>query len=215
MSICARSCSRICRTRISSGWRGSASSTAFCRLRKSRACRRSSNARWPRSRKHADMVTAFVRIRPAEARDLPDLSRLGAILIDTHHHFDPKRFMGPERVRDYPAFLAEQIAADDAAVLVAEDADGVLGYVFAAIEPASLKELREEAGYIHDLVVDERARSRGVASRLMAAGIEWLQQRKVPRVLLTTATQNETAKRLFTKLGFARTMVEFTKELRR
>ena len=161
------------------------------------------------------MATAFVRIRPAEARDLPDLGRLGAILIDTHHHFDPKRFMGPERVRDYPAFLAAQIAADDAAVLVAEDADGVLGYVFAAVEPASLKDLREEAGYIHDLVVDERARSHGIASRLMAAGIEWLQQRKVPRVLLSTASQNEAAQRLFTRLGFARTMIEFTKELRR
>ena len=71
-------------------------------------------------------------------------------------------------------------------------ADGT-GHGFAAIEPSSLKELREEAGYIHDVVVDERARSHGVAARLIACAMDWLEQRKVPRVLLWTAPQNETA----------------------
>jgi ribosomal protein S18 acetylase RimI-like enzyme len=161
------------------------------------------------------MSDATVRIRRAEPRDIPELGRLGAILVRTHHEFDPRRFMGPERERDYPAFMTEQLAADDAAVLVAEDAEGILGYVFAAIEPSSLKELREEAGYIHDVVVDERARSRGVASRLVALAMDWLERRQVPRVLLWTAPQNETAQRLFARLGFRRTMIEFTKELRR
>jgi RimJ/RimL family protein N-acetyltransferase len=35
----------------------------------------------------------------------------------------------------------------------------------------------------------------------------------MPRVILGTAEKNERAQRLFTKLGFRRTMIEMTREL--
>jgi ribosomal protein S18 acetylase RimI-like enzyme len=159
------------------------------------------------------MSTADIRIRPALKADLPELVRLAALLIRTHHQFDPKRFMAQERERDYPAFLLEQLASADAAIMIAESAGRVVGYIFAAIEPASLKELREEAGYIHDLAVLEDARGRGVAALLMAAAAEWLKSHGVPRVLLWTATENIHAQRLFERLGFRPTMVELTREL--
>ena len=47
----------------------------------------------------------------------------------------------------------------------------------------------------------------------MTAALDWLRAQGAPRVVLWSAEQNATAQRLFTRLGFRRTMVEMTKEL--
>jgi GNAT superfamily N-acetyltransferase len=89
----------------------------------------------------------------------------------------------------------------------------VVGYVYAALEPISWKELRDACGFIHDILVEESNRRAGTATSLMEAAIQWLRERGAPRVILGTADKNEPAQRLFTKLGFRRTMVEMTREL--
>jgi len=52
-----------------------------------------------------------------------------------------------------------------------------------------------------------------MATALLEKAIEWLRERGMPRVILGTAEKNERAQRLFTKLGFRRTMIEMTREL--
>jgi ribosomal protein S18 acetylase RimI-like enzyme len=98
-------------------------------------------------------------------------------------------------------------------IFVAERAGLVVGYVYAAIEPQSWKELRDRAGFIHDVVVEESSRQMGVAERLLEAAIEWFTGLHIPRVLLWTAEQNAPAQHLFERLGFRRTMIEMTREL--
>ena len=154
-------------------------------------------------------------IRPATRSDLPALGRLGASLMRVHYDFDAKRFMppGPDAAEGYGWFLGTQLEQDDTVVLVADRAGDLLGYVYAGIEPRNWKELRDEAGFIHDVVVDEPARHGGVATALMQAAVEWLKQAGMPRVVLWTADPNASAQRLFSHLGFRRTMVEMTLEL--
>ena len=88
-----------------------------------------------------------------------------------------------------------------------------MGYVYAAIEPHSWKELREPAGFIHDVVVDESSRRMSVAAELIESAIEWLRAHGAPRVMLWTAEKNANAAVLFSRLGFRRTMIEMTREL--
>jgi GNAT superfamily N-acetyltransferase len=156
-------------------------------------------------------------IRSATEQDLPVLGRLGARLLRTHHDFDPARFMAPgaDPERGYAWFLGSQLADPDSVVLVAEREGDVVGYVYASLEPQSWKELREPAGFVHDVVVEEGAQGQGIAGALMKAAIDWLRERGAPRVLLWTAPQNERAHPVFEKLGFRRTMVEMTLELER
>ena len=132
-----------------------------------------------------------------------------------HHEFDPQRFIAPgsDPEGGYEWFLRSQLGEEDAAVFVAEQDRAVVGYVFAALEPMSWKELREACGFIHDIAVDEVGRRSGVATALMEAAIEWLRSRSAPRVVLGTAERNAAAQRLFEKLGFRRTMIEMTREL--
>jgi GNAT superfamily N-acetyltransferase len=154
-------------------------------------------------------------IRLATSADLPALGRLGALLIQTHIEFDRQRFMDPgsDPSEGYAWFLGKQLKDDDVAIFVAEQESEIIGYVYAGIEPISWKELRDECGFIHDVVVDERGRRSGTATALIEKAVEWLRERGAPRVMLWTAEKNSAAQQLFAKLGFRRTMIEMTREL--
>jgi ribosomal protein S18 acetylase RimI-like enzyme len=154
-------------------------------------------------------------IRLALPSDAPALGRLGALLMRTHYDFDHLRFMNPGDGAEagYARFLASQLDDDDVVVLVAEQAGAVVGYVYAGIEPRSWKELREEAGFIHDIAVAEDTRAMGIGHQLLDAALAWLRSRGMPRAVLWTASPNATARRLFERRGFRATMTEMTLEL--
>ena len=156
-----------------------------------------------------------VTIRRATAADLPALGVLGASLLRTHYAFDPLRFMAPrgDPESGYAWFLGTQLQENDVAVFVAERSGNVIGYAYAGLEPQSWKELRDAAGFIHDVVVAPEAQRHGVASALVDAACEWFRSVGAPRVVLWTAEKNDGAQRLFARLGFRRTMIEMTREL--
>jgi ribosomal protein S18 acetylase RimI-like enzyme len=154
-------------------------------------------------------------IRRAQRHDLPALGRLGALLLRTHHGFDHQRFMAPgdRPEQGYAWFLGTQLEREDAVILVVEREGRVLGYAYASIEPQSWKELRAEAGFVHDVIVDPEARGGGMGRALVDAAVRWLAGRGMPRVVLWTASRNEDAQRLFSRLGFRPTMIEMTREM--
>jgi ribosomal protein S18 acetylase RimI-like enzyme len=160
------------------------------------------------------MPTPDYVIRPAEPRDLDTIGRMGVLLLRQHYDFDRQRFMAPrpDAEQGYSWFLGTQIGSHEAVVCVAEREGRIVGYVYGAIEPLNWKELRDEAGYIHDVWVDEDARGRGIGTALMETASRWLVEHGVPRVLLWTAAPNATARRTFARLGFRETMIEMTRE---
>jgi len=154
-------------------------------------------------------------IRLANDSDAVALGQLGAHLLETHYRFDEKRFMAPhpDSAEGYAWFLRSQLKQRDAVVFVAERDGVIVGYVYAGLEPTSWKELRDAAGFIHDVVVEESSRHLGIARLLLQAAIDWLRSHGAPRVMLWTAEQNPVAQILFSRLGFRRTMIEMTLEL--
>jgi len=155
-----------------------------------------------------------ITIRRAQAADAPTLGRLGAALVRVHHEFDHQRFLpaGAGIEAGYGRFLESELRDDEVVILVAEREGRVVGYVYAGIEPRSWKELRDVAGFVHDVFVEPDVRSRGVGARLLSAAADWLAARGMPRVILWTAERNTRAHTLFARLGFRRTMIEMTRE---
>ena len=153
-------------------------------------------------------------IRPATKADIPALGRLGALLVQSHFEFDPKRFISPSprTEQGYGSFLGSQIADPDAIVLVSERDGDVVGYAYGGIEDFDYMSLRGPAGVLHDIVVDPRKRGQGIGRELLEAILAALESRGAPRIVLSTAEQNETAQRLFASAGFRRTMIEMTRE---
>ena len=156
-----------------------------------------------------------VAIRPATRADLPALGRLGAMLVQTHHAFDARRFIPAtaQTEQGYAWFLGTQLGDPDAVILVAEHEGEVIGYTYASVEGFDWMMLRGPAGVINDILVDPALRGHGVGRMLLDAVVAALQARGTPQLVLYTATGNEAAQRLFASIGFRRTMVEMTREL--
>jgi ribosomal protein S18 acetylase RimI-like enzyme len=154
-------------------------------------------------------------IRPATPDDLPTLGRLGALLVRTHHAFDPKRFIAapPHTETGYASYLGEQLRVPNVVVLVAVHGGRVVGYTYAGMEGRDYMSLRGPAGVLYDIVVDPNHRRGGIGRKLLDATMAALKERGAPRVVLSTAEQNEAAQRLFAGAGFRRTMIEMTREL--
>jgi ribosomal protein S18 acetylase RimI-like enzyme len=154
-------------------------------------------------------------VRRATPADLPSIGRLGALLVEEHYDFDPRRFLParPGTREGYASFISTQLEDPDKAVIVADDKGNVVGYAYAAVEGYDYMALRGPAGVLHDIIVDPEHRSRGVGRLLLEAALEFFRSRGVPQVVLSTAERNEAAQRLFASMGFRRTMVEMTREL--
>jgi len=155
-----------------------------------------------------------IRVRPATPGDAAALGRLGALVVTLHHGFDPDRFIapGPRTERGYGRFLARELQRKEVILLVSEERGAVLGYVYAGMEGSDWMALRGPAGVIYDLVVDPERRREGIGRRLLEQTLAALAARGAPRVVLSTAEQNEAAQRLFASAGFRPTMIEMTRE---
>jgi len=155
-----------------------------------------------------------ITIRAARPGDFQIIGRLGALLVRLHHDFDPLRFIdaSPQTEHGYGSFLRKQIEDPNIVILVAERDGEVAGYTYAGVEGYDYMSLRGPAGVLYDIVVDPVDRGHGVGRTLLDATLSALASRGSPRVVLSTAEQNEPAQRLFARAGFRRTMVEMTRE---
>jgi ribosomal protein S18 acetylase RimI-like enzyme len=157
-----------------------------------------------------------VKVRPATSADAAALGRLGKLLVQTHHEFDATRFLppSPRTEEGYGSWLVSQIREKDVIVLVAELEGEVVGYAYAGVEGHDWMSLRGPAGVLHDILVDPAHRARGIGSELLAEVLRSLEERRVPRIVLSTAFLNQQAQRLFERAGFRPTMVEMTRDIR-
>jgi ribosomal protein S18 acetylase RimI-like enzyme len=155
-----------------------------------------------------------VSVRGATPTDLPALGRLGALLVQEHHEFDPQRFIPATQrtAAGYASWLGSQLEEPVIVILVAERDGAVVGYVYGALEGYDYMSLRGPAGVLHDIVVDPSHRREGIGRLLLDAALEALERRGAPRVVLSTAAVNEPAQHLFERAGFRPTMIEMTRE---
>jgi ribosomal protein S18 acetylase RimI-like enzyme len=153
-------------------------------------------------------------IRGAEARDLPEIGKLAGQLVRQHHDFDAQRFMLiPNVEAGYARFFGGQLSNPDTIILAAEQASAIVGYAYARLEERDWNALLDAHGTLHDIFVVESARRQGVARRLVEAVRERLSGKGAPRLVLHTASKNQSARQFFAALGFRETMIELTAEL--
>jgi ribosomal protein S18 acetylase RimI-like enzyme len=155
-----------------------------------------------------------VIIRAAEAGDLAEIGKLAGQLVRQHYDFDSQRFMLiPSVEAGYARFFGGELSNPETIILAAESASAIVGYAYARLEERDWNALLDAHGALHDIFVAESVRRQGVARRLVEAVRERLRAKGAPRLVLHTASKNQSARAFFAALGFRETMIELTAEL--
>jgi len=130
----------------------------------------------------------------------PQLEQLADVLVDCVEGGASVSFMQPMTRARALAFwrrVAEGTARGERALLVAEDAEGIVGTVQLVLD---LPENQPHRADLSKLLVHRRARRRGVAEALMREAE--ILARDCGRSLLVLDTASDTAARLYARLGW-------------
>jgi ribosomal protein S18 acetylase RimI-like enzyme len=155
-----------------------------------------------------------IEIKKAKRRDLPKIAKLAGELVRQHFVFDSQRFMFiPNPEKGYEWWFGKELANEKALILCAWQGKRLVGYAYARLEPKDWNSLLDAHGALHDVLVSETARGKGIGRRLVERVQSELRERGAPRLVLHTAVRNIAAQKLFAAVGFRKTMLEMTCEL--
>ncbi|MDR7555398.1 MAG: GNAT family N-acetyltransferase [Armatimonadota bacterium] len=166
------------------------------------------------TRARPDVMPLDCEIRPATARDVPEIVALWGELAHHHAGLDPAFAPSATWQDEYRYFLRSLLGRDDALAVVAVRDARVVGYAVGRLTllPGFFAERRR--GYIHDVVTRPAYRRRGVGRRLVEALLDWMAQAGVATVELTVAVRNTEAIGFWERLGFTPYMLHYRRALR-
>jgi N-acetylglutamate synthase-like GNAT family acetyltransferase len=148
-------------------------------------------------------------IREATEADLPQLVALLARLAPD----DPKREdMSSPLPYEYHLVLRQIIETPGQHVLVLEERGKIVGTAALSVMP-NVSHRGTPYAIIENVVVDEKARSKGYGELLMRHAIEEARRAGCYKVSLTSSKRRSEAHRFYERLGFERTHEAFRLDL--
>ena len=154
-----------------------------------------------------------ITVRRANLEDAGTIAEYAIKLVIQHQQYDSRRFSRLASVEQAERFYGKQTRATDAAILVAELEEKIVGFVYLQFEAKDYANLLENAAWLHDIYVDEAARGFNAGKLLVEKTIEVAQKLGADKLMLSVAAKNEYAKEFFEHNRFRETMVEMMLDL--
>jgi GNAT superfamily N-acetyltransferase len=145
---------------------------------------------------------ANVQVRRATEQDLPEIVELWKGLMDFHARRDPIFTPGPDADKAWQAFMRKNMAADNAAVFVADCASRIVGYCLALISDYPPVLAVQTYGELMDLMVHADYRRQGIGECLVIAARAWYSERRIQRIEVRVAVTNEISTVFWRRMGF-------------
>lgn len=108
-------------------------------------------------------------------------------------------------------FLQDRLANDESVIFIARVGDRAVG--FTQLYPSFSSVALQRIWILNDLFVAPHARGRGVAEALLRRAAQFAKETQTKRLVLSTATHNIAAQRLYEKLGWQRNTAFYHYEL--
>ena len=154
-----------------------------------------------------------VSVRRAEKKDARTIAEFAIELFAQHHEYDARRFAEIASIEGAEHFYGSQTEASDAAVLVAELENKIVGFAYLQFEAMDYANLLENAVWLHDLYVDAATRGQNAGKLLIEKSAEVAKELGADKLMLSVAAKNTAAKDFFERTGFKNTMVEMMFDL--
>lgn len=154
-----------------------------------------------------------VAVRRATKKDARTVAELAIKLFAQHLEYDARRFAEIASVEGAENFYIGQTESEDAAVLVAEIENKIVGFAYVQYEALNYSGLLENSAWLHDIYIDETARGHNAGKLLIEKSIEAAGELGADKLMLSVAARNEYAKEFFERVGFRETMIEMMLDL--
>jgi ribosomal protein S18 acetylase RimI-like enzyme len=145
-----------------------------------------------------DFMNQFYSATKVDFDDL--LKLIIAFELDKHVAYDKEdkidqAKMLKENKKNLKAFLNDKTYN----YIVCKRGNALIAYIF-----LSYADIYEGEGYINEVYVLPEQRKKGIAKKLLAKGIAWLQENNCKTIDITVNRKNKPALALYTKYGFER-----------
>ena len=153
-----------------------------------------------------------MNIRIATEKDLKTLLEFEQMLIAHERPHDPTLKQNEQiHYYDLPALMD----SDNSEVFVAEIDQEIVATGYGVIENNKSKYIEAKRGYIGFIVVKDEFRRQGIADKILKHLLKWFEDREVYEAMLRVYDTNESAVKLYEKLGFQKGLVEMKINLRK
>ncbi|MEO6334558.1 MAG: GNAT family N-acetyltransferase [Pyrinomonadaceae bacterium] len=149
-----------------------------------------------------------VTIRRARPDDANPVAEFAMKLVEQHIGYDPVRFARIATLEGMAWFYGGQTDSENAAVLVAEIDNRIVGFAYVVYEEKNYAELAVSVAHLHDIYVEEDARNSGTGQGLIEAAVDFAKERGASKLMLSVAAKNSAARSFFKRAGFETTMHE-------
>ncbi len=152
-----------------------------------------------------------VSLKKFEDKYVDDMVKL---YLDAYKGLEVYAYKGVEDTKSYINWLKKR---DREGILLAFVDNELVGFIAADSEWFSKRE-GEKVGAVHELVVREDHRRKGIASLLMEKALDYFKVKGLKKAELWVGDENEGAKRFYKKFGFKENgrynyWIRMTKEL--
>lgn len=138
----------------------------------------------------------------AREKHLERIVELWDQLARAHEERDPAFLRSGSAEAFFRTRVMECMESEDAAVMVCEDAERVIGYLTAVVRSGPPVLERGAFGLVDQLLVDLPERRKGAGTLLAREALGWFAAKGVDRVEVEVAEWNEPGMMFWRKLGF-------------
>jgi ribosomal protein S18 acetylase RimI-like enzyme len=153
------------------------------------------------------MTSAAPHIRAGELSDISRIEPLWVSLYEGQREMSSEIVVSPEQFAYWRKSM-EVVFGRFSHLVVAELTGDIVGFVAARIRTLPPHLGGGPAGFISEVFVSNECRGHGLAAKMMASALDWFRLQGVGRVELQVLTENESARKLYQKLGWREELVQ-------
>jgi GNAT superfamily N-acetyltransferase len=154
-----------------------------------------------------------VTIRRATKDDAKRVAELAVKLARQHENYDARRFARLYDETDAQWYYGSRNETTDEVVLVAEIDNQIVGFAYLQYEAKDYPNLLENAAWLHDIYLEQSARTAGIGKLLIEKSVEAAKNLGADKLMLAVAAENTAAREFFNHLGLRETMIEMMLDL--
>ena len=148
------------------------------------------------------LLRARMNIREFSQSDVPRLQELWIEFMDYHSDFDSDFKRSENAETNWVSYIHSKFDKTSEMVFVAIEDGVIVGYVGVVVREYPPIFTIENFGFIEEIAVTSSFRRHGIASQLLLAAEDWLQERGITQIRVNIDLANNASKGFFRSHGY-------------